>query len=291
MPESIHLLLLALLGSIVALAGGIIFLYNKKLSESLKLHAAPFAAGVLITVSLLGLIPEATDYLGHQALTIVLVSFFAAYIFEHFITDIHHHDCNHRHKEGMGSVPLVIIGDTIHNFIDGVAIGASFFASPAMGLTTAFSSFLHEIPHEIGDFAILLKNGWAKRDILLVNIVSASTTILGAFSVRMFADNPLIIGSLLSVAAGIFLYLGAIDFLPHATDGFKSRFKAIIPLLLGIASMIVTFSLVPHEHEHDSVPHWDEHHPDAYDHTHDDDEHLEQDVPQDMPYDPNQGYL
>lgn len=245
MIESLQLFSIALLGSFIALAGGIIFLYNRRLSDSLKTHSVPFAAGVLITVSLVALIPETFSEIGELALIIVLLSFFGAYFLEHFLVFIHHHEEGHHAGLHKSSVLLVIVGDTIHNFIDGIAIASSFFVHPGLGLVTAFSTFLHEVPHEIGDFGILLKAGWKRKDILLVNAVSASATILGAFITYAFVDSVLFIGIMLSISAGIFLYLGAIDFLPHISEGYRNKSKAVIPLVLGVLIMLATFMLVP----------------------------------------------
>ena len=242
MNELIQLFLLALLGSIIALVGGVVFLYKRSWSDFLEKHSVPFAAGVLITVSLVGLMPEAYEVVGEKTFVIVLLTFFAAYLFEHVFFGIHHH------KEGgaydyKGSVPLVIVGDTIHNFIDGVAIGASFLVSPGLGLITAL---LHEVPHEIGDFGILLRVGWSRPKIFIVNAISASMTIVGAFALLLFAGNDVLIGSLLAVSAGVFLYLGASDFLPHIEEGYESKLKSVLPLTIGVAVMLFTLMVVPH---------------------------------------------
>lgn len=248
MTNYLELFSLALLASVLALVGGVLFLFNKKLSHVLELNSVPFAAGVMITVALLGLLPEAFELLGAKAYLVMLLSFFGAYIFEHFVLGLHHH-ADHYHQGLGSSIPLVIVGDTIHNFIDGVAIGASYLLSPSLGLITAISTFLHEVPHEIGDFGILLRSGWKKTRILVLNIISASTTILGAFSMLIFSENHTLIGVLLGLSAGIFFYLGAIDFLPRAKHGFPNKLRAAIPLVVGIVLMLITLNAIPHGHE------------------------------------------
>lgn len=258
MTDILNLFLLSLIGSIIALIGGVIFLFNKRLSSVLEKHSVPFAVGVLITVALVGLIPEAIELIGTNSLVIVLVTFFGAFIFEYLLFDIHHHsDHNHHGKFGSSSI-LVIIGDTIHNFIDGIAIGASYFVSPGLGLITAISTFLHEVPHEIGDFGILLKSGWKKKDVLIVNVISSSFAILGAFTLMFFSENEILIGSLLSISAGIFLYLGTVDFLPEIVSMKSSKVKAVIPMLIGILVMLFTLNLVPHSHELEEETHTEE---------------------------------
>lgn len=259
MSELAQILLLALLGSVLALIGGVIFLFNDRLSETLEKHSVPFAAGVLLTVSLLGLLPEAVHLMGDNAYLIVLLSFVSAYLFENFFFKVHHH---HHHSgsdkhDHQSAVPLVIIGDTIHNLVDGVAIASGFLVNPGLGLITAISTFLHEVPHEISDFGILLKTGWEKRDILLVNVLSASTTIVGALAVVFLLQEPGQVGVLLAISSGLFLYLGASDFLPHMGDG-KRPLVATTTFVLGILAMVLTLNAVPHSHNedsHDEQPH------------------------------------
>jgi zinc and cadmium transporter len=248
MSNLLYLFLLTTLGSLLGLIGGITLLYSKKLSTLLERYSIPFAAGTLITVALLGLLPEAYEAGGESAFLVVFLAFFAAFLFENVFFGIHHHT-EHNHKQKYNaSALLVIVGDTIHNFIDGVAIGASFAISPGLGLVTAFSTFLHEVPHEVGDFGILLKAGWSKKSVILINIFSGCATFIGAFGVYLFSAALEFEGILLAISAGIFLYLGAIDFLPHIGDGVKSRKQALLPLAIGSILIIITLFAVPHAH-------------------------------------------
>ena len=166
--------------------------------------------------------------------------------FERFLIEIHHHEEGHHKTHYGSSIPLVIIGDTIHNFIDGITIAASFFVNPGLGFISALSTFLHEVPHEIGDFGILLKARWKRKDILVINIFSASATILGAFLTYFVAQDELFIGIALAVSAGIFLYLGVIDFMPRMSEGYSSKIRSLFPMVLGIVIMLSILILVPH---------------------------------------------
>jgi zinc and cadmium transporter len=251
--DLINIILLSLLGSVIALSGGILFLSLQKFSKVLSKYSIPFASGVLITVSFLGLIPESFHLIGETAFVVMLVSFLGSYFFEMFACDLHHHDnhsCHHHHDghhHSEGSVPLLIVGDTIHNFIDGVAIAAAYLVNPGLGLITAFSTFLHEVPHEIGDFGILLKKGYSKKNIILINLFSASFTVVGAILIYYFGSDTPLPGYLLAVAAGMFIYLGASDFLPKAHEDIDKK-KAVGMLLIGAAVMYLSLSIVPHEH-------------------------------------------
>lgn len=240
------ILLLAFFGSIIALLGGVIFLFNKKWSSSLEKRSVPFAAGVLLAISLIGLLPEAMDILGEKALVIVLLTFAAVYVFENICFQVHHHENQHCRINYKSAIPLVLIGDTIHNFIDGVAIASSYLISPGLGLITALSTFLHEVPHEIADFGILLSAGWTKKNILLINILSACATIIGALFVVLFLREDSFIGILLAVSAGIFLYLGASDFVPQIEHERKKPIISISFFLLGIFIMLFVLNLISH---------------------------------------------
>jgi zinc and cadmium transporter len=250
MNEAFLLLGLSLVGSVLALIGGVLFLYIKKWRKLLCRYSIPFAAGVLLTTAFVGLLPEAAHIIDETAFAVSLISFLAAFIFEHFFFKLHHHDNSkeHNHSDKEGSMLLLIVGDTVHNFVDGVAIGASFLASPVLGLTTACSSFLHEVPHEIGDFAILYKFKWKPPKILLVNFVSALSTVVGAFLVYYFIRNDTVVGYLIAIAAGLFFYLGAVDFLPSSTDKETDIRKNLIPLIIGVIVMLAVFSVMPHSH-------------------------------------------
>lgn len=241
--------LLAAVGSVLGLVGGLVFLSIKPWSKWLGKYSVPFAAGVLLTVSLVGILPEISEILGEQGFNLVLFAFLASYLFENFVTSLHHHDEDHGHPVTK-SIPLVIFGDTLHNFIDGVAIAAAFLVHPGLGVVTAISTFLHEVPHEIGDFGILLKAGWSKLKIIVVNLLSSLATFLGAAMVLLMSFGEEQVAPLLAVAAGMFLYLGASDFLPSIKTGEEKRqpFMPVVALLLGCIAMIIVFELVPHSH-------------------------------------------
>lgn len=289
MPELLQLTLIALFASIVPLIGGIIFLYWNPFSKTIERFAIPFAAGALITVGLVGLLPEAIHLLGTKALWGVLAAFFVSFLFERLFFSFHHHD--HHGSEGshskkhhttehkassaaQSSVGLVVLGDTIHNVIDGIAIGGAFLVNPGLAFITALSTFLHELPHEIGDFGILLKAGWEKKKIVLINVLSASAAILGAFSVQFFAVNTSIIGWLLAVSAGIFIYLGSVDFLPHTFDHGGKNWPNMAALMLGVVVLSIAFNLIPHSHEELGDDHG---HDDTEVHQEGDDHGLEDD--------------
>ncbi|MFC1790101.1 ZIP family metal transporter [Patescibacteria group bacterium] len=273
------IIILSLLGSVLALVGGVVFLFIKPWSKFLSRYSVSFAAGVLLTVALIGLLPEAAHEIGDKAYLLVLLTFLGAYLFENFACSLHHHDhdceahsptvepsnlsrnpvealakAGEAHgSQPVGTTSLIIVGDSLHNFIDGVAIAAAYLANPGLGWVMTLSTFLHEVPHEIGDFGILLKKGWPRKKILIVNIISALFTLLGALAVIFILPDQGIVSYLLAAAAGMFLYLGASDFLPHAHEDL-SRKKALLSLFVGVAVMLGALKIIPHSHGHDNHP-------------------------------------
>ncbi len=244
-----YLLALAFIGSIAGLIGGVVFLVKENWARALCHYAVPFAAGVLLSVSLLHLLPEAVHEVGERGYFYVLIALLLSFFFEEYFAHLHHHE-HHKRAELKAAVPLVIFGDTIHNFIDGVAIAAAYLTNPTFGLIVALASFLHETPHEIGDFGILISAGWEKRKAFLANLFSALATFPGALMVFFFMrDGHEKIGILLAISAGVFLYLGASDFLPEVGEeerGVKT-WKKFAFLILGVV-IIYALTFISPEH-------------------------------------------
>lgn len=248
MSPLFSLLALSFIGSVAGIIGGVVFLFKKDWAEALASRAIPLAAGVLLAVSLLDLAPEAVDIIGNQTFSIILIVFVVFFLIERFLFYLHHHHYEDAHGHDVETtVPLVIFGDTIHNFLDGVAIAASFMVNPSLGLIVAASTFLHETPHEIADFGILLSAGWTRKRAFFANFLSALATFPGAILTFYFAEKiEAGIGVLLAVSAGLFLYVATTDFLPevsHAPRG-TSRRQALF-LIIGILIIVALGAIVP----------------------------------------------
>ncbi|OGM60722.1 hypothetical protein A2892_01615 [Candidatus Woesebacteria bacterium RIFCSPLOWO2_01_FULL_39_10b] len=242
MNSFLELISLAFLGSMAGLIGGVIFLVKKDWARKLSKLAVPFASGVLLSVSILHLIPEAEELIGEISYLYVLLAFLVSFIFEQFFTTLHHHE-DRKSTILKTTVPLVIVGDTIHNFIDGVAIAAAYLNDPAFGLIVALATFFHETPHEIGDFGVLISSGWSRSKTFIANALSASATFPGALFVFFFnQDINNSLGLLLAVSAGVFLYLGASDFLPEIGEE-KNKMRVWKQTLLVVAGAGVMYFL------------------------------------------------
>lgn len=245
----LYLIGLSLLGSVAGLVGGLVYFLPDKLSTFICRYSIPFASGVLLTVSLLNLMPESYHLLDENAFAVVLIAFLASFIFEEGFTKLHHHGHRNEQEITSGIIPLVLVGDTIHNFIDGVSIAAAFLLEPSLGFVVSISSFLHETPHEIGDFGVFLAGGYNKLQTLAINALSASFTIVGALYVFYLGQNNQgLIGILLAVSAGMFLYLAAGDFLPKDAGDKKDAAFKIAALLLGVVLMYLVNTTGAHAH-------------------------------------------
>ncbi len=239
-------MLLVTLGSLAGLFGGFLILLNKKIANILSVHAIPFAAGVMLAVAFLDLLPEALEHLeASQSAPIMLWVLITAFFFEKLLIHLHQHD--KRQNQLSTTTNLVVAGDTIHNFIDGVVIATAFLVRPELGFLVALATFFHEVPQEMGDFVVMLSAGWSRKRVLWINIFTALSAYLGAISVFLFSksfqDN---LGIPLSIAAGIFLYIGATDLLPELQ--YHNKGKALnqaILLLLGIGLIIFISQVVP----------------------------------------------
>lgn len=229
----IDIFLLAVMGSIAGLIGGIVFLLKKEWAKAFCPYAVPFAAGVLLAVSFLDLLPEAVEEMADQTFPLILIVFVMLFLFERLLFSLHHHDDQHQESKNM--VSLVVVGDTIHNFLDGVTIAASYIISPSLALVVAAATFFHETPHEIADFGILIASGWSRKKAFLINLFSALATFPAAFLTYYFASSvEKSVGVLLAIAAGFFLYISATDFLPETKRIEGKSFAKTACLLFGV---------------------------------------------------------
>lgn len=248
----------SLLGSLVSLLGGVALLKDARIRSAAIKYGMPFGAGALLAVAFLGVLPEAVEGSDvHTAVAFALGGFLAFFVLERSLGWFHHHEAHHHDKvHGKRDAAhswMVIIGDTLHNAIDGVAIGAAFLVNPAAGIGTAVAVAAHEIPQEIGDFSILLAKGMRARRVIAVNIVSALATVVAALSTFALGSasgfNP---APLLAVAAGLFIYIAASDIIPdiHEKPRHEGNVQAVM-LLLGVVVLAGVIAVTPHEHAHD----------------------------------------
>jgi zinc and cadmium transporter len=237
-----YIFVFAALGSLGAVAAaGIILALPERLTRRLVPHLISYAIGTLLGAALLGMIPHALhDLSARRVMATVLAGLVGFFLLESLVLwrHCHEHNCPVHGTSGI----LILIGDAFHNFVDGLVIASAFLASVPMGIAASLAVIAHEIPQEAGDFAILLHSGYSRKKALLLNSLSASTTLVGAWvgyaGLQAFgAAAPFI----LCVSAASFLYIALADLIP-ARRGKKGIRDLIIELSL-IAAGVATISL------------------------------------------------
>lgn len=245
MPILVYILIFTFLGSIVSLIGGILLLIKEKFAHKISHFLTSFAAGTLLGTAFLDLLPEAKEMGGEINIFVwTLLGVLVFFLLERFI---HHHGHGSQSEAKRSVVPLIVVGDSVHNFIDGVAIAATFLVSIPLGIVTSLAVAAHEIPQEIGDFGLLLAKGVARKKVLLINFYSALAAIVGAVLTYMAGD--LIQGLLpafLSVTAGFFIYIAAANLIPeiHSQEDQKTAFWETVLLLAGVLVVFLAVSFL-----------------------------------------------
>lgn len=253
MPVISYILFFTFLGSIGALIGGLLLLSNKTIALKLSHFLASFAAGTLIGAAFFDLLPEALHEAQNSNINVffwVVTGIVIFFLLERLIHSFHHHEKHHEQKqETKITIPLIIIGDTVHNFIDGVVIAATFLVSIPLGMLTTLVVFAHEIPQEIGDFGLLLHKGLSRKKVVLVNVFSASAAIVGALITYLLGGAiesyiPIFLG----LTAGFFIYIATSDLIPEIHFEKRRDFALIhtIMLILGILLMWFSVGLIEH---------------------------------------------
>ena len=263
-----------IVGSSISLLGGSLIFTTKKSRERAILIAMPFGAGALLAAAFFDLLPEAFELGDPRTLLLwALGGFMLFFYLERSASWFHHHHEHDVEVKNAAQRRLIVFGDLMHNAIDGAAIGASFLVSPALGFITTLAVSAHEIPKELGTFALLLSRGWRDRTVILANIATALATIVAAVTVYLLGSvEQLPIAPLLAMTAGFFIYIAASDVIPDIHEQ-KRRIGMIqaTALTVGIVFVggLVTYlhDVGAHTHEHEETgTHLEEtHHDESHD--------------------------
>jgi zinc and cadmium transporter len=199
-----------------------------------------FAIGTLLAAALLEILPHALETARRPSLVTatLLGGILAFFILEKLLLWRHAHD-GHRHAEGRVAL-MVIVGDSFHNFVDGVIIAGAFLADLELGVVTALAIIAHEVPQEVGDFLVLLHSGYGKRRAFLYNLVASGAMVVGGVA-AYFALQGLreALAPLLGIAAASMLYVAIADLIPGLHKRVEPRAAAAQVLLIvaGIATV------------------------------------------------------
>jgi len=200
------------------------------------------AIGALLGDAFIHLIPESFEKLPNTTIVSILIitGILIFFIIEKYLHWHHHEDDtekNHVHPVGK----LILVTDGFHNLIDGIIIGVSFFISIPIGIATTLAVILHEIPQEIGDFAVLIHSGYTRKKALYLNFFSALMAILGLIITIIFGNVAETFSLwILPIAAGGFIYIAIADLIPELKETKKIKYSIfqILTILLGILIMI-----------------------------------------------------
>jgi zinc and cadmium transporter len=213
-----------------------------------------FAIGALLGAAFLEIIPHAFETgEAHQVAFAILAGIFGFFVLEKLLLWRHCHteDCevHDQQHDGGRSGALIVVGDTVHNFLDGVLIAAAFLQSIELGVVTAVAIIAHEIPQEVGDFLILLHSGYTKARALAMNVLSSAATVVGGvigyYSLRLVIELEAI---LLGFVAASMIYVAVADLIPGLHRRPQLRDTAVQALLiaLGIGAIAMVGAALPH---------------------------------------------
>ncbi|MBT4650924.1 ZIP family metal transporter [Candidatus Woesearchaeota archaeon] len=236
----IYTFLSVIIVSLISFVGILFFLLKKQTLKQTLLFLVSLSAGSLFGGAFLHLLPEAIEDSGFT-LTVSLSVLSGVLIFFLIEKYVHWHHCHDPHCQSHKHhlVVMNLVGDGVHNFIDGLIIAVSYIASIPLGIATTIAVILHEVPQEIGDFGVLLYSGLKKSKALLYNLLSALVAIVGAIIGLIFASETFI-NIIIPFAAGGFIYIAGSDLIPelHKECGPKESFWHIFALILGISLMV-----------------------------------------------------
>src|SRR3989344_2714774 len=231
-----------LIVSVISLVGVITLSINVEKLRKLLIYLVSFAAGALLGDAFIHLLPEAVEEAGFGVAISLYVLFGIGFSFliEKVVHWHHFHyplDEGHVHPFAI----MNLVGDLVHNFIDGIIIAASYMVNIPVGIATTIAVILHEIPQEISDFGVLLHGGFTKAKALFYNFLTALTAVLGAIAALLIGSRiEGITISLAAFAAGAFIYIAGSDLIPELHKGkfdWKSSLMQFVAIVLGVLVM------------------------------------------------------
>jgi len=246
------LLFTALGGVLSALIAGVFLLLSEERRNQIMPHSVSFATGALLGTALLALIPHAVSGAGpfkvHSIGAALLAGIALFFVLEKFLLWRHCHTeavetaHTHEHHRRDASGWLIVVGDGLHNFIDGVLIAAAFLTDVHLGIVTTFAIMAHEIPQEVGNFAVLLHGGFSRRKALLWNMASSLTAVLGGVVGWLaFREAMALLPYALAVAAASLLYVAVADLIPglHKRTDLRASVFQVVWIAVGVSLVMV----------------------------------------------------
>jgi len=250
LSPTLYAFLSVIIVSLISVLFATPLLLKKKVSNHTLLLLLSISVGVLLGAVFFDFLPEIFSASEGNEIKIgvyILTGFILMFILEKFVHFHHHHGHSKEakpvgHSHAYSLAPMNLIGDGLHNFIDGLVIGASYLIDINLGIVVTVSIIFHEVPQEIADFGVLLYSGMSKKKALFFNFISALFSLLGAGISIFFASNiPGFLSFILPFAAGNFLYIASSNLLPqlHRHCGLKESFIHILSLIGGVVLVLL----------------------------------------------------
>jgi zinc and cadmium transporter len=238
----------SVLMSAIALVGGVTIALEERTRERLILPLVAFSAGSLLGGAFLHMIPEAIARSpGDSSVYLwVLIGFTAFFALEQFLHWHHWHGDAARQKSPLSH--LMVVGDSLHNFLGGVAVAGAFIVDVSLGVTTWIVAAAHEVPQELGKYGVLLHGGWSKGRALLVSVASSLTFLLGGI-LAYAASVQVDVSFLVPFAAGNFLYIAASELVPEVNKQHRIWINVLhfVSFAAGIALLLAIKAIAGHQ--------------------------------------------
>ena len=234
METLLFIIIATLIIGLLGFAGAFTFLIKKRYLESILIVLVAFSAGALMSGALFHMLAEALESMeAMTAFAYLLVGFVSFFFIERVL---HWHHCHDGKCDVHPFSQLILIGDSIHNFIDGLIVAASFLVGLPFGILTTLLIIGHEIPQEIGNFGVLVYGGYKRNTALLYNFIVQLTAVAGGVIGFFFLYTPESISFLLPFAAGGFIYIASSDLIPelHKEENLKKSMISFAFFVIGI---------------------------------------------------------
>jgi len=234
--------------SLVSLVGVFTLSLQKEVLRKYLFILISLAVGALLGDAFIHLIPEGLEMFSNPAYAslAVISGIILFFILEKFLHWHHHAEGEEDHETIHFNGHMILVSDAVHNFIDGLIIGASFLVGPEIGIATTLAVILHEIPQEIGDFGVLVHSGYTTTKALLFNFLSALAAVAGAIvSISLSSFSETLVMWLVPIAAGGFIYIAMSDLIPelHKTKNVRHSIMQLAAVLIGIGAMVLLLAL------------------------------------------------
>lgn len=243
------IILFSTLGSVVSVFfAAIVLIIPQRIRQILIPLLISYAAGTLLGAAFIGLLPESIE-LSKSTESItgwVLGGILLFFIMEKLVLWRHCHKQNCQVHDVAG--PLILIGDAVHNLIDGVVIASTFLVSVRAGIAVSVAVIAHEVPQEIGDFALLIDYGFSRKAALLLNLLSSATTVAGAIvAYYALSDLNKIIPYVMAISSAGFIYIALADIFPGLNKRM-GKVESVIQILLIFTGIITILAIRSFDH-------------------------------------------